>query len=235
MPISLNVSRVQAWQYEYLLNHFACGPTVGSVGCDSNSVQTNVQPDEITLSERLSKEERQQTLDELHALQEASKKLHPPVLEFDFPVVDGWIKSAPDPFPSGGFSIAYNHEQGVTLTLYQYTRELSVIPDDLSADVVVEEFAISNSGLNEAVDLGIYDSVELTETGVIKLGESETNSHWSSYIVKRDDTKSATEVYLWTFKNKFYKLRLSSSVDRSKSMKKAIRDLLTALGEALSP
>lgn len=213
-------------------------------GCDSSvqqakrSAQSQEPVDALTKIVRAKevgadKEEALQGM--LEDLVEAEKSLPKPVTDIEFPVVDDWAKSEPRPLPDDGFSIAYSHEKGMTVTLYQYTRGLRSIPDDVEDDIVVSEFSNSQSGLTQAVELGIYDALELKDQEIIKLGDSNTDVQWANYIVERGGVRTRTEVFVWAYKNRFFKIRLSSSPRRAKSKKAALKDLLTEIGKTLDP
>ena len=208
------------------------------VGCeqaidssDSIGDKTPATQKKIVRSGELT-EENQKLREEVFEEILRADKLSPPKSAIDFPTVEGWTIPEPRALPADGLSVAYNHESGMTLTLYQFTRGLSSISDDINSDAVRSEFANSRAGMVQAVEMGLMDSLELEDEGVVNLGESPTQAHWARYLAKAGGMRKATEVFLWSTKNQFLKIRLTSSPRRSEAKKAALIELLTAIGNA---
>ena len=152
----------------------------------------------------------------------------------DFPFVDGWSNPDKRPLPRNGLSVAYNHKSGMTATVYQYSGGLASVPDDIQSGAVLDEFANSRAGLKQAVEAGVYDDLVLEDEDIVSLGDSAVKTHWASYLVQREGASIATEIFVWTHKNQFFKLRLSTSPKRTEADKASLGELFTAIGEATS-
>ena len=152
----------------------------------------------------------------------------------DFPFVDGWSHPDKRPLPRNGLSVAYNHKSGMTATVYQYSGGLASVPDDIQSRAVLDEFANSRAGLKQAVEAGVYDDLVLEDEDIVSLGDSAVKTHWASYLVQREGASIATEIFVWTHKNQFFKLRLSTSPKRTEADKASLGELFTAIGEATS-
>ena len=146
----------------------------------------------------------------------------------------GWTKSEPEPLPAGdeGFTVAYHHESGLTVTLYQFTRGLTSIPNDLESAPVKEEFRLAKDGIEQAVKLGIYQSAEEIETKTIMLGDSRQQAHWSQYRLTVEQVTVVSDIYVWSGSNTMFKLRCTCSTDDAAASQAALKPLLTAFGSA---
>ena len=190
--------------------------------------------DRLVRSDNVSAEERKLNDQAIEALIEAEKSA-PPAAVIDLPIVNGWTKPDSRRLPQDGMSVAYNHAKRLTVTLYQYSRGLASVPTDIDAEVIKQEYANSRDGLEQIVEMGLYDSLELQGEGVVALGDSKTKAHWASYLGKIGEEESLSEVYIWSCNIRFFKIRITTSTHRSRAMEEALTELLTAIGNSGAP
>ena len=74
----------------------------------------------------------------------------------------GWSRSEQRPLPTDdhGFTVAYEHKSGLAVTLYQFTRGHTSIPNDVNAALVKEELLRAKNGIELAVELGMWQDAE---------------------------------------------------------------------------
>lgn len=145
----------------------------------------------------------------------------------------GWSRSTPRDLPaeSAGYSEALIHvSETISVTHYRYTRGIASIPETVNSVIVRDEFANSKTGIQQAVELGIWQSaIELTSK-TVPLGDSKTVAHWAQYeMTSADGEKVISQIFVWARFGYFIKLRCSSRPNTS-AIEKTLRPLLTALG-----
>ena len=64
------------------------------------------------------------------------------------------------------------------MTLYQYTRGLTSIPDDVNAEPVTEEMRRAKSAIDQAVELGYYQAARESAMETVTLGDSDTDTDY---------------------------------------------------------
>lgn len=131
-----------------------------------------------------------------------------------------------------GFSVAFGHEAGPTVTFYQYTRGLKSISDSLESDVVQREMTSAADGIRDLVDLGFWKSAELKESGTVMLGDSQRPAQRDRFEIAVDGGKRNSETYVWTHANAILKVRCTFRTDDPVAEAAVLRELLTALGNA---
>ena len=122
---------------------------VGAIGCDrSVRMPTSTQP--------LTSSEREQLLDAVAEAERAAENTEPPEPIITLATPPGWTRGETRPLPPAdhGFTVAYEHESGLAVTLYQFTRGLTVIPNGVESAAVVEEMGHAKNGIEQAVQLG---------------------------------------------------------------------------------
>ncbi len=157
------------------------------------------------------------------------------------PVIDlvtppGWSKSELRALPTDdhGFTVAFEHESGLCVTLYQYTRGQSSIPDDVDSASVREELQLAKNGIEQAVEFGFWQAAKENASGTIMLGDSQQKALWSQYNLTVDGTTVASDIYVWTCSNAFLKLRCSSRSEDVTSNQTVLKPLLTSLGSSVT-
>jgi hypothetical protein len=155
----------------------------------------------------------------------------------ELPAPAGWIRSEPRGLPVAdhGFMIGYNHPAGVSVTFYQYTRGHTVIPDDLTTDLVERELQRAKDGIELAVQLDYWQSAEETDHGAVALGDSSQEALWSRYSLTADGVTVASDVFVWVHANTILKLRCTGRSQDPEAEREALASLLTPFGRACEP
>lgn len=177
----------------------------------------------------------EQILKDFEEADRAAAKLTPPSPVITLPEVAGWTRSAPRSLPQDdhGFSVAYDHPAGIAVTLYQFTRGLTKIPDDLNSDPPRKEMQRAKTGIRQAVELGIWKAASETEQGIVPLGDSKTQALWSRYtLTQKNDHSVISDTYIWPHANVLLKLRCSGQFQDSSAEAESLKALLTAIGNA---
>lgn len=173
------------------------------------------------------------------AIEDADREaaaLKPPKPTITLPDLDDWLRSEPRSLPQDdhGFTVAYDHPSGVSVTLYQFTRGLRVIPDDLRSGPTQDEMKRAKSGIEQAVQLGYWQDAKETDNGIVPLGDSKKQALWSRYALTVDGNTVTSNTYIWSHANTLFKLRCTGSSLNSEAETKVLSELLTALGNACS-
>ncbi len=153
-----------------------------------------------------------------------------PVIKLATP--PGWTKSETRPLPTDdhGFTVAYEHESGAAVTLYQFTRGLNSIPDDVTSEPVREEMNRARRGIEQSVELGYYQYAKLYTSDTVALGDSNRKALWAQYHLTIDELKVVSDIYVWSYANTFFKLRCTSRSEDVVSNHEVLGPLLTSLG-----
>ncbi len=175
----------------------------------------------------------------LRAVEEAEGEAaatKPPKPTITLPELDDWDRSEPRSLPPDdhGFTVAYDHRDGVAVTLYQFTRGLRVIPDDLRSGPIQDEMKRAKSGIEQAVQLGYWQAANEIDNGIVPLGDSAKQALWSRYTLTIDGDTVTSDTYIWSHANALFKLRCTGRSQNSEAETKILSELLTALGNACS-
>ncbi|MDB2685947.1 hypothetical protein N9Y42_01940 [Mariniblastus sp.] len=184
---------------------------------------------------KLTPAEKERLLDALAKSERESKNATAPAASITLPTLSGWSKSEKRPLPptDHGFTIAYDHEEsGLAVTLYQFTRGLTSIPNDVNSTIVKEEMAGAKMGIQQAVQFGAWQSAKEIKSEIIQLGESEQQALWSQYELTVDGELLASDIYVWAQANTIFKIRSTSHSKDAESNHAVIEPLLTALGSS---
>jgi len=165
---------------------------------------------------------------------EEAKSIVAPDPVVAIPAVPGWHNGIPRALPadSDGFTIAYDHPSGITVTLYQYTRGMQTVPADPAADEVQVELERAKSGIQTAVELGQWSSAKEIESGKVALGNSEQRALWSRFALVADGNDATSDTYVWTCNNAFFKVRCTRLTESLSKSQDAVDLLLTEFGKA---
>jgi hypothetical protein len=160
----------------------------------------------------------------------------PPKPVIELPELENWTHSELRALPpkDHGFSVAYDHPSGVTVTLYQFTRGLGQIPDDLRSEPVKNEMKGAKSGIHQAVQMGLWQSAKEEDSGVVRLGDSPKQALWSRHVVVIDGDEATSDTYVWAHNNALFKTRCTfeTRYTDGEAAAKILSELLTALGNA---
>lgn len=195
-------------------------------GCGGPGAVSPGSPDQESASRR------QQLLDEAVRRERDAQHTIPPEPQIELVTPSGWSKTETRALPpeDHGFTVAYEHESVLAVTLYQFTRGLNAIPDDVNSPLLNEEMQQAKNGIEQAVQLGYWQSAKETEFKIVKLGDSKQQALCSKYHLAVDDMVLASDIYIWAKKNTFFKIRCTSRSEDVLSNQAVLDPLLTALG-----
>ncbi len=119
---------------------------VGVVGCE----QSRVTPAQVSPAEQ-----RRQVLEAVAQAEREAQNTEAPAPNIELATPPGWTKAEIRPLPTvdHGFSVAYKHESGLTVTLYQFTRGLNSIPNDVTSSPIQEEMDTRRMELSKRFSL----------------------------------------------------------------------------------
>ena len=200
-------------------------------GCDNTSLDKTASSDDAT---SLSQADRENVMEAFAEAQERAEDTIPPPARVVLPTLDGWVHSDQRALPpeDDGFSVAYQHESGRTVTVYQFTRRLTVIPAAVEDPVVAEEMEQAKAAIEQIRQLGIWESAEEKQSGVVSLGESDQQALWSRFELVVGGAKQTSDIYVWSRDNTFFKVRCTCSAEEAAASDAAMQQLLTALGSS---
>ncbi len=140
--------------------HLSTRPCVASLLC--LLVLSAVGCDLSVLNENRAADERQQMLDAIAKAERDAEGIEPPKPNISLATPPGWTREEPQALPpeDDGFTVAYEHESGLSVTLYQFTRGLNSIPSDVNSEIVQEEMRKAQSGIEQAVEFGYWEAAK---------------------------------------------------------------------------
>jgi hypothetical protein len=147
----------------------------------------------------------------------ASKKASTPSvagpLKLSFPQVNGWHLSEPRQLPpeSGGYSVAYNSDEKIAVTVYVYNRGLAQVPDDLANPVIERELASAKEAIQEVKRKGLYQDAREEESKISVLGgrTEGPKTLYARFRIIVDQQETLSELYVFPFQNHIIKLRVT--------------------------
>lgn len=170
---------------------------------------------------------------EISQSEKAAAKRPLPKLVIELPTIAGWQHFEPKPLPidDDGLSIAFEHEDGITVTFYQYTRGMKTIPTGTST-VTATELQRARNGIKEMISLKLWDNAVEEETEETSVGTSELQAAWSRYQLTKDQQELVSDIYVWGSRNRIFKVRATGDATQLEAYETALQTLLTALGKA---
>ena len=200
----------------------------GICGCDRSDHVSPVTPAQMPPSER------QQLLEAVAEAERDVANTEPPKPNIALATPPGWTRGQPRVLPpeDHGFTVAYEHDSGLAVTLYQFTRGLTVIPNDVSSMPVKEEMRHAKNGIEQAVQLGYWQAAKENESEIVQLGDSQQQALWSQYHLTVDGMNLASDIYVWAQGNTLFKLRCTCRSEDSPSNQAILGPLLTAFGSS---
>lgn len=178
--------------------------------------------------------EDRQLLEKMNSALEAGQNAEAtePVVMLPLPP-PGWTRTERRPLPSEdhGFTVGYDHESGLAVTLYQFTRGLTSIPSGTQSPEVQEEMQHAKSGIEQAVALNLWKAARQIESRTVSLGNSSQQALWSRYeLTSQQDEVLSSEIYIWARENTFFKLRCTCRLEDIAANQTILAPLLTAFG-----
>jgi hypothetical protein len=196
------------------------------IACDKDRLAENDPPDSLSPSDK------ELILNALAEVEREAQKAEASEPKINLPTLPGWSKTETRPLTTDdhGFSVGYEHESGLTVTLYQFTRGHSDIPNDLNSALVQQEMQSAKDGIEQAVQLGIWQGAKEMQSKTVQLGDSKQQALWSQYSLTVDGKDVASFIYVWTNENTFFKLRCTCRSEAVRLNQELLKPLLTALG-----
>ncbi len=197
-------------------------------GCDRSRPASSDAPS------RISSSERKQLLDAVAEAEREAQNTEVPEPNIALATPSGWSKTETRPLPPAdhGFTVAYEHESGLAVTLYQFTRGLTSIPNDVTSSPVKEEMNHAKNGIEQAVQLGYWQAAKETESKTVQLGDSQQQALWSQYHLSVDGMDLASDIYVWVRSNTLFKVRCTSRSEDVAPNQAVLGPLLTAFGSS---
>jgi hypothetical protein len=128
-----------------------------------------------------------------------------------FPDIEDWTKSevVNYPDPSLGYSVGYSSTEGGRVTIYVYNGGLKNISADLSDKAIREQIERAKNELVEAGKAGYYTEVKEIKNDTVTLGgaSGKVKALRSLFHFKVRGTEVDSEIYLFSYKNNFIKIR----------------------------
>lgn len=169
---------------------------------------------------------------------DAAAQTPPGELAITLPTVEGWSQRDPETLPDeedrSSLSAAYNHPDGLAVTLYQIAYKDRSAPDDLDGELVRVELDRAKIGIEEMRKMGLWKSAREIETKTVPLGRSSQQVLRSRYELTTDNGPALSEIYVWPHAGRVFKLRCTQRSSTTPDNPKLV-ELLTALGEACRP
>ena len=202
-------------------------------GCDLTKQTSEPKQVQQKNIEEMSDEELKQLREEVILLADQIDENSDAEPAFKLPDVKNWQRGEIRGLPAddSGFSVAYDSRSGGTVTLYQYTRGETDIPDQLGFSGVKREFNDAKDSISAAAKMGIWDSAKELSSKTIKLGNSSRQALWARFELTKDGSTTKSEVFVWAYNNNYIKLRCSYHGNNENQPRMLVK-LLTALGEA---
>ena len=91
----------------------------------------------------------------------------------------------------------------------------------------------AKNGIEQAVQLGYWQAAKEADSGTVALGDSAQKALWSQYHLTVDGMKLASDIYVWSHANTFFKLRCTCRTEEVSSNQTVLHPLLTAFGSPI--
>lgn len=158
----------------------------------------------------------------------------------EFPEIEDWergsITTFPNPAtrqpdPALGYSIGYQSEEGGRVTIYVYNGGLKSIPNDINSEVVKEEIERAKSEIFQIGKMGLYQGVREVKFETVTLGgaKGKVKSLRSLLYFKVKGEEMDSEIYLFSYKNNFIKIRATRPKSDNGAENKAFMNLLAEI------
>ena len=154
-------------------------------------------------------------------------------VELVFPEVENWERGELRTYPNEalGFSVPYISEEGGIVTIYVYNAGLSSIPNDINDKVVKGEIERAKNEIIQYGKMGVYEGVREIKSDTITLGgaNGKVRALRSLFYFKIKGDEVDSEIYLFSYKNNFIKIRATRPKAVNGAENKALVELLAAI------
>jgi hypothetical protein len=148
----------------------------------------------------------------------------------EFPEIKGWERGDIRTFPSAalGYSIAYQSPDGGAVTIYVYNGGLKTVPSDVNDKAVKAEIDRAKNEITQIGKMGIYEGVKEVKNDTVTLGgtNGKVKALRSLFYFKVRGDEVDSEIYLFSYKNNFIKIRSTRPKSENGAENKAFSDLL---------
>jgi hypothetical protein len=150
-----------------------------------------------------------------------------------FPEIEGWEKGGIRTYPNAalGYSVAYQSEEGGTITVYVYNGGLKKIPDDINDKILIDEIERAKNEIVQIGKMGVYENVKELKNDRVTLGgaNGKVKALRSLYYFKVRGNEVDSEIYLFSYKNNFIKIRSTRPKSEEGKENKAVMNLLAEI------
>jgi hypothetical protein len=151
----------------------------------------------------------------------------------EFPEIKDWERDSITTFPDPalGYSIGYESDEGGRVTIYVYNGGLKKIPQDINEKVIKEEIERAKNEIIQIGKMGIYQGVKELKNDTVTLGgaSGKVKALRSLFYFKVKGEEVDSEIYLFSYKNNFIKIRSTRPKSEKGTENKAILNLLAEL------
>lgn len=184
-----------------------------------------------------SPEERRRVMEEIAQAERRAQNTKAPEPNIVLATPPGWAKTETRPLPpeDNGFTVGYEHQSGLAVTLYQFTRGLTAIQSDVTSSIVKDEMNRAREGIEQAVQLGYWKAAKLVESKTVRLGDSQQQALWARYHLTVDGAILTSDIYVWARSNTLFKIRCTSRSEDVAPNQSILEPLLTAFGSPVVP
>jgi hypothetical protein len=141
--------------------------------------------------------------------------------------------------PGLGVSLAYQHPDGVTATLYIYNLGLAAIPDGAASPAVRQAFENSHQELLSMAQMGQYENIEvLGKDKIIPVREkppltARLAGYEYNVAAMPEVGRVQSSLVLWGYRNQFIKARISYAKDNAAAGQERTVQFIAALGDLM--
>ncbi len=171
--------------------------------------------------------------DEKSAESGKSNKTAAEQVEFVFPDIEDWQRGEVRTYPNEalGFSVPYMSEEGGMVTIYVYNAGLSSIPTDLNDKIVKNEIERAKNDIIQIGKSGIYEGVREIKSDTVTLGGAtgKVRALRALYYFKIKGEEVDSEIYLFSYKNNFIKIRATRPKAKNGAENKALASFLAEI------
>jgi hypothetical protein len=155
-------------------------------------------------------------------------------LTLTVPDVPGWTRgSSQDHGPERGYIFGYDHPLGITATIFVYNRGLGVIQRQLP--LLQAELQEALNGVNQAVQVGHYQSARELDRGLATLGTAPVSplTVRARLMIAQNSPERISSIYITTHRGYFFKIRLSFNQESSPQSDQIIDAFLATLATVI--
>jgi hypothetical protein len=159
-------------------------------------------------------------------------------LEIEFPEIKGWKKSEVLKYPREelGYSINYDSPEGGRVTVYVYDAGLKTIPNDINSSILKDEIQRAKEEIKAFGEAGLYENVKEIKNDTVTLGGAagKIKALHSLFNFRAGGRDLTSEIFLFSYQNKFIKIRATRLKDREGVENKSLVNLFSEIDALFS-